>query len=135
MMYCFKNMEESNAKILTLWFNSTLNVLQVFLDRIETEGAFISLSKYSLLDSYVLSPSKLSKEQSVAMLRLYDKIEAIEFPSLLEQLKDKFPARVEIDKLMLRVLGFRDDEINRILDYIYPALAKEIEQLKTLMQG
>jgi len=135
MMYCFKNMEESNAKILALWFNSTLNVLQVFLDRIETEGAFISLSKYSLLDSYVLSPSKLSKEQSAAMLRLYDKIEAIEFPSLLEQLKDKFPARVEIDRLMLRVLGFPDDEINRILDYLYPALANEIEQLKTLMQG
>jgi len=31
------------------------------------------------------------------------------------------------------VLGFGDDEINHILDYLYPALAKEIEQLKTLM--
>jgi len=27
------------------------------------------------------------------------------------------------------------DEINRILDYLYSALANEIQQLKTLMQG
>jgi len=135
MMYCFKDIAESDAKILALWFNNTLNVLQVFLDRIETEGAFISLSKYSLLDTYILNPSTLSREQRGNILRLYDKIKSVEFPSLLKQLKDKFPARVEIDKLMFRVLGFGDDEINRILDYLYPALANEIQQLKTLMQG
>jgi hypothetical protein len=28
------------------------------------------------------------------------------------------------------VLGFGDDEINRILDYLYPALANEIQQPK-----
>jgi hypothetical protein len=32
------------------------------------------------------------------------------------------------------LVGFGDDEIRRILDYLYPALAKEIEQLKTLIQ-
>jgi len=42
---------------------------------------------------------------------------------------------VAIDKAVLGVLGFGDDEINRILDYLYPALANEIQQLKTLMQG
>jgi len=37
---------------------------------------------------------------------------------------------------VLGVLGFGDDEINRILDYLYPALASEIQQSnKTLMQG
>jgi len=33
------------------------------------------------------------------------------------------------------MLDFGGDEINHILDYLYPALANEIEQLKTLMQG
>ncbi len=93
------------------------------------------MPKYSLLDMYVLNPSRLGKKQKEAILRLYDKIKLTEFPSLLNQLKDKFPARVEMDKLMLKVLGFSDDEINRILDSLYPALANEIEQLKTLMQG
>jgi len=66
---------------------------------------------------------------------LAEKVRDISFPSILEQLKTKFRLRVEIDKAMLRVLGFGDDEINRILDYLYPALANEIQQLKTLMQG
>jgi hypothetical protein len=57
------------------------------------------------------------------------------FPSILEQLKTRFPLRVEIDKALLRVLGFGDDEISRIVDYLYPALANEIEQLKRLMEG
>jgi len=35
----------------------------------------------------------------------------------------------------LRVLVFGDDEVNRVLDYLYPALASETPQLKTLMQG
>ena len=39
------------------------------------------------------------------------------------------------DSRGLQVLGFGDDEINRILDYLHPALANEIQQLKTLMQG
>jgi methylase of polypeptide subunit release factors len=135
MMYCFKNIPENDAKILTLWFNSTLNVLQVFLDRIETRGAFIGFSKYALLDTYVLNPLRLNNKQKDAILGLYDKIKSVEFPSLLKQIKDKFPARVEIDKLMLRMLGFGDDKINPILDNLYPALTNEIEQLKTLMQG
>jgi hypothetical protein len=48
-------------------------------------------------------------------------------------LKNRFPLRAEIDKAVLRVLGFGDDDINRILDHLYPALANEIQQLKTLM--
>jgi hypothetical protein len=50
-------------------------------------------------------------------------------------LKNRFPLREEIDKAVLKVLGFSDDEIERLLDYLYPALANEIEQLKTLMEG
>jgi len=77
----------------------------------------------------------LSKSQKKAILKTFEEVKDIEFPSFLKQLKDRFPARVAIDKTVFRVLGFGDDEIDRILDYLYPALANEIEQLKTLMQG
>jgi len=40
-----------------------------------------------------------------------------------------------MDRAILRILGFSEDEINQLLDYLYPALAKEIQQPKTLMQG
>jgi hypothetical protein len=59
----------------------------------------------------------------------------MDFPSILDQLKTKFPARIDIDKAVFKALGFGEDEIDHILDYLYPALASEIEQLKKLMQG
>ena len=68
-------------------------------------------------------------------MRAFEKIGHRGSPSILDQLKNKFDARVEIDEAVLRVLGFGDVEIDRILDYLYPALVNEIEQLKKLMQG
>jgi len=38
-------------------------------------------------------------------------------------------------ELRVFLCGFGGAEINQILDYLYPALANEIEQLKKLMQG
>jgi hypothetical protein len=43
-MYTFKEIPEDDAKVLTLWLNSTMNMVQMFLDRIETRGAFIGFS-------------------------------------------------------------------------------------------
>jgi hypothetical protein len=43
--------------------------------------------------------------------------------------------RVEADRVVLGMLGFGEAEVDQILDYLYPALADEIEQLKKLMQG
>jgi len=39
---------------------------------------------------------------------------------------------VAIDKAVLGVLGFGDEEINRILDYLYSALANEIQQHRAM---
>ena len=62
-------------------------------------------------------------------------VEELKRGGVLEQLRGRFWARVEIDRAILKVLGFNEQETNQILDYLYPALTKEIEQLKTLMQG
>jgi hypothetical protein len=69
------------------------------------------------------------------LLQLFDKIKDIKFPSLLDQLSKKHPQRVELDKTIMRAIGFNDEKIDQILDYLYPALAEEIEKLKTLMEG
>jgi hypothetical protein len=135
MMYLFRGIPEEHAKILTIWFNSTFNILQVFLDRNETEGAFIGIPKYALMKMFILNPSTLNEKEKNRLLHLYDEIKTVEFPSLLDQLKDKFQQRVKIDKVILKLLGFNDSEIRQIFDLIYSALAKEIEQLKTLMAG
>jgi len=135
VVWNIEGLSEEHAKILSLWFNSTVYALQIYLDRVETRGAWMQLHKYVMDDLLVVHPLKLSKSQKKAILKTFEEVKDIEFPSFLKQLKDRFPARVAIDKTVFRVLGFGDDEIDRILDYLYPALANEIEQLKTLMQG
>jgi len=40
----------------------------------------------------------------------------------------KFLVRLTIDRAVLRVFGFGVGEVNRLLDYLYPALANEIQQ-------
>lgn len=124
-----------DAKILALWFNTTMSALQFYLERIETRGAWIAFRKYVMSSLDALDPLKLSADQRAVLLKIFDKIKDVEFPSFLKQLENRFPARVEIDTLMLGILGFDDYEINTILDFLYPALACEIERLKTLMQG
>lgn len=135
LMWCFRDVPTEEAKVLSLWFNSSLNIFQVLLDRIETEGAFMSLPKYVLLNSYILNPTKLTKEQRKQLLKIYEEVSDIEFPSLTDQLEKGLPARRKIDQAILRVLGFSDEEIGGLLGYLYPALHKEIQRLKELMAG
>ena len=108
--------------------------MQTLLNRKETRGAFLQIDKYTLKELQVLDP-KILPEYERSLLSTFEKVKDLDFPSILSQLKNKFPARVEIDTAMLKVLGFGDDEIEDILNYLYPALANEIQQLKTLMQG
>jgi hypothetical protein len=95
----------------------------------------MKLHQYQIRDSIMPNPKAMTSEERKNLLDLFNKLKKQEFPSILEQLKNKFPLRVEIDRAVFRVLGFGDDEINSILDYLYPVLASEIQQLKTLMQG
>jgi len=126
---------DKSAKILTLWLNSTLGILQTLWLRRETRGAYIWLVASTIRKFMIPDVDKLHKQNVENLLKIFDKYKEIEFPSVIDQLQNKFGPRVEIDKAILLVLGFGEDEINRILDHLYPALANEIQQLKTLMQG
>ena len=134
-MWSFRGVSGDDAKIIGLWFNSTLNLLSILTQRTETRGAWMKIHEYMLKDSLMLDPSKLSTEERSLLLEVFNKIKDVSFPCVLEQLRERFWARVEIDRAILKVLGFNEQETNQILDYLYPALTKEIEQLKTLMQG
>lgn len=95
----------------------------------------MKLHEYTIEKSLILNPKMLSENNRKILLHLFDEIKNESFPSLLQQLKSKYPFRVKIDKTILKLLGFSDDEIRGWLDFLYPALANEIQQLKTLMEG
>ena len=134
-MWSIKETNEKNARLLTLWLNSTPNLLSMLIYRTETRGAWMVIHSYAIGTYLVLNPEKLTEDERKILLNTFEKIQDVSFPSVLEQLRNKFWARVEIDRAILKVLGFNEQETNQLLDYLYPALTKEIEQLKTLMQG
>ncbi len=134
-MWSTRGVQQDDAKIFTLWFNSTASLLSVITKRTETRGAWMKLHEYTLKDLMILDPDRLSPEERNLLLEVFNKIKNVSFPCVLEQLRGRFWARVEIDRAVLKVLGFNETETNQILDYLYPSLTKEIEQLKTLMQG
>ena len=124
-----------SAKVFTLWLNSSLNLLQLLLLRRETRGAYIWFVASTIRKFLVPNIDKLLSEDVERLLQIFSKYCAVKFPDIISQLKSRFSPRAEIDMAILKILGFSDDEINQFLDYLYPALAKEIEQLKTLMEG
>jgi hypothetical protein len=134
-MWSIKGTNEENARLLTLWLNSTPNLLSMLIYRTETRGAWMVIHSYAIGTYSVLNPEKLTEDERKILLNTFEKVQDVSFPSVLEQLRGRFWARVEIDKAILKVLGFNETETNQLLDYLYLALTKEIEQLKTLMQG
>lgn len=134
-MWCIQGMSDDDAKILSLWFNSTLNLLALLIHRTETRGAWMKLHEYAMNEMQLLDPKKLKKHERDRLLQHFETVKNVSFPSILEQLKTKFSPRKELDIMFLQIMGYSDDEITQLLDNLYPALANEIEKLKTLMAG
>ena len=135
VVWNIKGLDDELAKIISVWFNSSINALQLYLRRIETRGAWMRLDKYVIKKLLVLDPHSLSKRERKKLLTIFEKMRSKAFPSFLEQLKEKYPPRVMLDKAILEILGFDEKVAEQLIDKLYPALANEIEQLKTLMAG
>ncbi len=117
-------------KITVLWMNSTLNLSQILVTKIQ--DIWIDVNKYALLDFLTLDPRTLSEEERDALLNLFDRTARVEFPSVWEQIEERFQYRVEIDRTILEVLGFSAREAQDLLEDLYDAMCNEFEALKRL---
>jgi hypothetical protein len=129
------DVKDDEAKLLCLWFNSTINLLQTLLTRKETRGAFLQLDEYALEEALVPDFENIERGTIGKLLDVFDGIKDVRFPSILEQLEQEFSAREKIDKAILMALGFDEHNISLTLPKLYIALAEEIKLLKQLMAG
>ena len=130
-MWSIKKIDAEYGKILTLWLNSSFNLLQILIHRTETRGAWMKIHDYMLKEVKV--PKKeLTKSERKKLLDAFEKVKNVEFPSILKQLREKDPYRVFIDEIWLKVLGYKED--SKELDKLYDALASEIVTLKSMMR-
>ena len=127
-MWSIKGLSAEEAKLQTLWFNSTLNLLQVYMQR--TLDAWIEIHDYTLNELNFLNLEKLSQTQKTELMTLFRQISAEELPSILAQLENRHPLRMRLDMAILKILDYSEAEATRILNQLYPLLVEEITKVK-----
>jgi hypothetical protein len=113
-LWSLKGIKEGEAKILTLWFNSTLNLLQVYLQRMETGGTWMEINSAMISDFYILNVDLLSSDEKSQLVDLFESLRKIPFPSILDQLKTSFAPRKEIDLAILRLMGYSKNDAESV---------------------
>jgi type I restriction-modification system DNA methylase subunit len=130
--WCLKGLVGDDAKIVTLWLNSTFSLLQLIVKRKETRGAWMKVEEYTLKEIKIPPIPNISSKDKRVLLETFEKIKNVKPPSIFEQLKNKFWGRQLIDNTWLKVLGYKGDPTS-LLDTLYDLLSSEIELLKIMM--
>jgi len=151
-------LDATEAKILAIWLNSTINLAQLFIERVPT--GWFKVRGYTFNSLLLLSKNKLNPNDSEALINLFDSVSKVQFPCLWKQLAmnvdpqtltdewkgmlgeiftglkkylgSGFQTRREIDRVILKILGYSRKEIDDILEWLYPALLREVYILKKL---
>lgn len=86
-------LESEEARILAAWYNSTPNLLQMFLNRTETRGAWMKIDASALKQSYVLNYPELRASEKRSLLSTIRRMAEVKCPSILKQLDDRYVPR------------------------------------------
>jgi hypothetical protein len=117
------------SKILCLWFNSSLSILQLLAAGIASEGNWTKIDEYMLTQLYIPDLKNLKDEEKELLLHLFEKLKSKEWDPILEQFEKKNKDRYEIDKTYLKILGFEEEKIKEVLDKIYTIILGELKSL------
>jgi methylase of polypeptide subunit release factors len=122
------NIPIEQAKILCLFYNSIVNIVQVISNREATTGGFGTIRETDLLNFQLLAYEKLSSKEKEKLLGVFESLRGVEFPSIVSQIEHRFSGRVELDKAILEVLGYKKGEINELLPQLYEVVLRELKQ-------
>jgi hypothetical protein len=121
------NVTKEQAKILCLFYNSIFNIVQVLVHREATTGNYGTIRETDLLQFKLLDYKNLSDEEKKLLLDTFKKIRKVKFPSVVEQIENRFPARVEMDMAILQVIGYQKNYINKLLPELYETVLTELK--------
>ncbi len=129
-----RSLSNEDAKILSEWINSSLFLFDLMSKRTPTRGAWGRFDEHLLFKVQVPKLNLLSKTQKEKILATFETVKNEEFPSLLDQLKQKHYARRKIDRTFLELFGAEPEEIDSLLDQMYSYLYDKISELKETMR-
>ena len=104
----------SMERRLALWFNSTLGLFSLLMQRQETRGAWVKFPKAWFNDLQVLDLSSLDSDQCLVLDDLWAQVQNCEFSPFPEMSKEQL--RKRIDDAFSQVLGIPSlDELRSML--------------------
>lgn len=94
------------SKMLTLYLNSSVALLQLIGFVVETRGAWITLHGDQVWKHiHVPSLKGISKKLRNDVLRIFDKVAKMDAENLFDRLKNMSPIQKEIDEVSIELLG------------------------------
>lgn len=160
-MWCVNNLSEKEAKLSSIWFDSSFHLIQMLSSRLPGKGGWTSYQGYLISEFKLIETNKLDEENEDALLSVFNEVSDVEFPSLIEQISrnidydllpeeeknaleeeyptayekmgDGFEPRKRIDREVLSVIGISENRQDELLKQLYPMLVNELVTLKQMM--
>ena len=124
--------DKNTSRYQCLFLNSVITLLNIIIFREQTTGQYTDIRQTELDLFKVFNDTNLTESDKQTLDSLFEELKDLKFPSIIEQLKNRFKGRVELDITILKIIGFTMKEINDLLPKIYTALVFELEAPKKL---
>lgn len=116
--------DKTEAKIQSLFLNSIIGLVQLSSLSKETTEGYLEFMQSDLTSVKVINLPQLSEPDKEKLLRLFDELRNMEFPSIVSQLSNPFEGRVKLDTIILETIGCGN--LITSLNEIYKAYLNEI---------
>lgn len=122
-----------DACLLALWLNSTYMVNELLSKRSEVRGSRMWFGKKKLGLLPVLNPKSLTRASRSELLKFFQEISTVSFPSLYDQLKHSFDSRLQLDLILAKAVGLEKYQKMEELKALHASTAKRLQDLKSMM--
>jgi predicted RNA methylase len=128
-----ESLELDKSRILTLYLNSSITLIQLLAYAIETRGAWVALQGDQVW-SHIHVPDMLdfSSRLVQSALNNFNEISKENVPPLYQRIREKHKFQRLIDQISLTMLGL-SDWIGR-LDEIYDVILKELDVMQRILE-
>jgi hypothetical protein len=120
-------------KLFTLWFNSSLALIDLLAKATITEGSWVKLEQFTTEQLMIPDPAKLKDEDWISIEECWDRVSGKEVTSLSDQLKDGHDVREDADTTLLQILGASKATAKAVSKELRSGALSAIELLRKTM--
>jgi len=123
-----------NSKLLTLYLNSSIALLQLLGFAVETRGAWIAFQGDQVWSNIHLPNfDEMPRMVEDEALNMFNKVGKLNTSPLYRRIRDRNDVQRSIDAMALKMLGLEDTWLDK-LDDVYDAILCELDVLQRILE-